>query len=70
MPLGLIASTTSVSEAANLRDCLRESGKASDGFGPVSPIIARGINYNNVLLTTRLNGEIVQQENSVLISGY
>lgn len=38
--------------------------KAADGFGPVGPVIATDIDYNNVLLTTRLNGEIVQQENT------
>ncbi|MGB1010071.1 MAG: fumarylacetoacetate hydrolase family protein [Thiolinea sp.] len=38
--------------------------KASDGFGPVGPVIARNIDYNNVLLTTRLNGQVVQQENT------
>ncbi len=38
--------------------------KASDGFGPVGPVIARGVDYNNVVLTTHLNGEVVQQENT------
>ena len=38
--------------------------KASDGFGPVGPVIARGVNYNDVMLTTRLNGDIVQQEST------
>lgn len=38
--------------------------KASDGFGPVGPFIATDIDVNNVLLTTRLNGKIVQQENT------
>ncbi|WP_210200520.1 fumarylacetoacetate hydrolase family protein [Cohaesibacter celericrescens] len=38
--------------------------KAADGFGPVGPVIATGVDYNNLLLTTRLNGEIVQQENT------
>lgn len=38
--------------------------KASDGFGPISPIIATGVDYNNLLLTTKLNGKIVQQENT------
>ena len=37
--------------------------KASDGFGPVGPAVVTGVDYNNLLLTTRLNGEIVQQEN-------
>lgn len=36
--------------------------KASDGFGPVGSVIAVGANYNNLLLTTQLNGKIVQQE--------
>ena len=38
--------------------------KASDGFGPVGSVIAKGVDYNNVLLTTRLNGKVVQQENT------
>lgn len=38
--------------------------KASDGFGPIAATITRGIDYENVLLTTRLNGQIVQQENT------
>lgn len=38
--------------------------KASDGFAPIGSIIATGVDYNNLLLTTRLNGKIVQQENT------
>lgn len=38
--------------------------KASDGFGPIAPVIATGVDYNNLLLTTKLNGEVVQQENT------
>ena len=38
--------------------------KASDGFGPISPIMAIGVDYNNLLLTTKLNDDIVQQENT------
>ncbi len=38
--------------------------KASDGFGPVGPLISTDIDYNNVVLTTRLNGKVVQQENT------
>ena len=38
--------------------------KASDGFGPVGPAVVTGVEYNNVLLTTRLNGKVVQQENT------
>ncbi|MEM7259746.1 MAG: fumarylacetoacetate hydrolase family protein [Pseudomonadota bacterium] len=36
--------------------------KASDGFGPVGPYIARNIDYSDLLLTTTLNEKIVQQE--------
>lgn len=38
--------------------------KASDGFGPVGNTIVRGVDYNNVELTTRVNGKVVQQENT------
>ncbi|WP_210473530.1 fumarylacetoacetate hydrolase family protein [Vibrio crassostreae] len=38
--------------------------KASDGFGPIGNTIVRGVDYNNVQLTTRVNGEVVQQENT------
>lgn len=38
--------------------------KASDGFGPVASIVAVGVDYNNVLLTTKLNGKVVQQEST------
>lgn len=36
--------------------------KASDGFGPVGPVIATGLDYNNLLVQTRLNGKVVQSE--------
>jgi len=38
--------------------------KASDGFGPIGSKITIGLDYNNLLLTTKLNGKIVQQENT------
>jgi 2-keto-4-pentenoate hydratase/2-oxohepta-3-ene-1,7-dioic acid hydratase in catechol pathway len=36
--------------------------KASDTFGPMGPAIITGLNYNDLLLQTRLNGEVVQSE--------
>lgn len=36
--------------------------KASDTFGPVGPVIARGLDYSNLLLQTRVNGEVRQSE--------
>ena len=36
--------------------------KASDTYGPIGPVISRGVNYDDLQLTTRLNGEIVQQQ--------
>jgi len=46
------------------RDLQWMRAKAADGFGPVGPALVTGLDPNNVLLTTRLNGEIVQQENT------
>ena len=36
--------------------------KASDTFAPVGPVVVQGLNYNNLLLETRLNGKTVQSE--------
>ncbi|GEA61264.1 fumarylacetoacetate hydrolase family protein [Vibrio comitans] len=46
------------------RDLQWMRAKASDGFGPIASTITRGVDYQNVLLTTRLNGEVVQQEST------
>lgn len=36
--------------------------KASDTYGPLGPVISRGVEYDDLELTTRLNGEVVQQQ--------
>ncbi len=36
--------------------------KASDTFGPLGPAIVRGLDYSDLLLQTRLNGEVVQSQ--------
>jgi 2-keto-4-pentenoate hydratase/2-oxohepta-3-ene-1,7-dioic acid hydratase in catechol pathway len=36
--------------------------KGSDTFGPVGPVMVAGIDYNDLLLQTRLNGEVVQSQ--------
>lgn len=36
--------------------------KGSDTFGPVGPVIATGLNYDDLELTLRLNGEVKQKE--------
>lgn len=46
------------------RDLQWMRAKASDGFGPIAATITTGLDYNNLLLTTRLNGKVVQQENT------
>ncbi len=38
--------------------------KGADTFGPLGPVIARGLNYNHLELQTRLNGEVVQRANT------
>jgi 2-keto-4-pentenoate hydratase/2-oxohepta-3-ene-1,7-dioic acid hydratase in catechol pathway len=36
--------------------------KGSDTFGPVGPILVRGLDHNDLLLQTRVNGELRQSE--------
>jgi 2-keto-4-pentenoate hydratase/2-oxohepta-3-ene-1,7-dioic acid hydratase in catechol pathway len=36
--------------------------KASDTFGPLGPVIVAGLNYDDLLVQTRLNGEVVQSQ--------
>jgi 2-keto-4-pentenoate hydratase/2-oxohepta-3-ene-1,7-dioic acid hydratase in catechol pathway len=36
--------------------------KGSDTFGPLGPVVAQGLNYNDLQLTTRLNGEVRQSQ--------
>ncbi|MCC6245201.1 MAG: fumarylacetoacetate hydrolase family protein [Gemmatimonadaceae bacterium] len=36
--------------------------KAADTFGPLGPYLVTGLNYDNLLLQTRLNGEVVQSQ--------
>ena len=36
--------------------------KGADTFGPVGPVMARGVNYDDILLQTRLNGEVKQSQ--------
>jgi len=36
--------------------------KGSDTFAPLGPVIAQGLNYDDLLLTTRVNGQVKQQQ--------
>lgn len=36
--------------------------KGSDTFAPLGPCVARGLDYNDIQLTLRLNGEVKQQQ--------
>ena len=36
--------------------------KGADTFGPMGPCIVTGLDYNKLLLQTRLNGEVVQKQ--------
>ena len=38
--------------------------KGADTFGPLGPVIARGIDYANLRIMTRLNGKVMQDENT------
>lgn len=37
-------------------------GKASDDFGPIGPTVAVGLNHNDLLVESRLNGETMQSQ--------
>jgi 2-keto-4-pentenoate hydratase/2-oxohepta-3-ene-1,7-dioic acid hydratase in catechol pathway len=44
--------------------------KGSDTFGPLGPAVVQGLDYNNLQVTTRLNGEVRQsQRTSDLLFG-
>jgi 2-keto-4-pentenoate hydratase/2-oxohepta-3-ene-1,7-dioic acid hydratase in catechol pathway len=36
--------------------------KASDTFGPLGPAVVTGLNHNDLLLQTRLNGKVMQKQ--------
>ena len=36
--------------------------KGADTFGPVGPVMARGVDYNDLLLQSRLNGKVMQSQ--------
>ncbi len=36
--------------------------KGADTFGPVGPIMVRGVNYDDLLLQARVNGEVKQSQ--------
>ncbi len=36
--------------------------KASDTFGPIGPVLARGLDHNDLLLQTRVNGQVLQKQ--------
>lgn len=38
--------------------------KGADGFGPIGPAIATGLDYGNLKLETRVNGEVRQSSNT------
>ncbi|MSV27914.1 MAG: FAA hydrolase family protein [Bryobacterales bacterium] len=38
--------------------------KGADTFGPIGPVIARGIDYANLKIMTRLNGKVVQDDHT------
>lgn len=61
---GVTAGNDLTERSWQARDLQWMRAKAADGFGPVGPALVTGLDFNNLLLTTRLNGEIVQQENT------
>ncbi|MCW8194413.1 fumarylacetoacetate hydrolase family protein [Proteobacteria bacterium 005FR1] len=57
-----------VSERAWQRDDLQWfRAKASDTFGPIGPYIVSGLDYSDLLLETKVNGEIRQSSSTELL---
>lgn len=59
---GITAGNDLTERSWQRRDLQWARAKAADGFGPVGPYLATNIDYSDLLLTTRLNNKIVQQE--------
>lgn len=38
--------------------------KGTDTFGPCGPVVVSGVDYNHLLLRTRINGQVVQEQNT------
>lgn len=39
-------------------------GKGADSFAPIAAVVSRGLNINDLLIETRMNGEVVQSEST------
>jgi 2-keto-4-pentenoate hydratase/2-oxohepta-3-ene-1,7-dioic acid hydratase in catechol pathway len=46
----------------NVKDIQWWRAKGADTFGPVGPVIATGLDYGNLMLRLKLNGQIKQEE--------
>ena len=58
-----VAPGNDVSERAWQRDDMQWfRAKGADTFGPVGSVMVQGVNYNDLLLQTRLNGEVMQSQ--------
>ena len=58
-----VAPGNDVSERVWQRDDLQWfRAKGADTFGPVGPVMARGVDYDDLLLQTRHNGEVKQSQ--------
>lgn len=51
----------------NHKDIQWWRAKASDTFGPCGPYIVQGLDYDDLLMQLRLNGEVVQKERTSLL---
>ncbi len=49
---------------AKVKDVQWWRAKGADTFGPVGPAIARGVDYGNLKIQTRLNGKVMQEDST------
>ena len=61
---GVTAGNDLVDREWLLEDLQWFRAKGSDGFGPIGPAVVTGLDYNNLELETRVNGEVRQASNT------
>jgi 2-keto-4-pentenoate hydratase/2-oxohepta-3-ene-1,7-dioic acid hydratase in catechol pathway len=49
---------------AKIKDVQWWRAKGADTFGPIGPSIARGLDYGNLKIQTRLNGKVMQEDST------
>lgn len=66
--LGVTAGTDVSERSWQAGDLQWLRAKGSDGFGPIGPVLVRGLDWRNLTIETRLNGAVVQRGSTAGLS--